>query len=90
MVDLLQSDGWERFQCALGRTTHRVGGMLVIAMPLPFGLSYLYAPRTNGAWSMEHGALLNIVRTTRAVFLPLREAYIVPMLLAHPRETFII
>lgn len=45
MGDLLQSEGWERFQHALGRTTERVDGVLAIRMPLPFGLRYIYSPR---------------------------------------------
>lgn len=44
-MDLLQSNGWEQFQRALGRTTHRVDGVLAIEMPLPFGGVYLYSPR---------------------------------------------
>ncbi|MBI4143092.1 peptidoglycan bridge formation glycyltransferase FemA/FemB family protein [Candidatus Uhrbacteria bacterium] len=45
--DLLQSEGWERFQRALGRKTERVGGVLAIRMPLPFGWQYLYSPRSS-------------------------------------------
>lgn len=43
--DLLQSEGWERFQRVLGRKTERVDGVLVIRMPLAFGWSYWYSPR---------------------------------------------
>lgn len=53
MDDLLQSDGWEWFQRALGRTTHRVDGVLAIEMSLPFGMRYLYAPRSGAATSRQ-------------------------------------
>lgn len=43
--DLLQSDGWERFQRALGRKTERIGGVLAIETPMPLGFLYLYSPR---------------------------------------------
>ncbi|MDP3770702.1 MAG: hypothetical protein Q8R16_00185, partial [bacterium] len=45
--DLLQSEGWERFQAALGRKTVRVDGVLAIEMPLPFGGTYSYSPRAS-------------------------------------------
>ncbi|MDO8425543.1 MAG: peptidoglycan bridge formation glycyltransferase FemA/FemB family protein [bacterium] len=45
MHDLLQSQGWEQFQQALGRQTHRVGGVLAVAVPLPVRGSYLSCPR---------------------------------------------
>jgi len=51
--DLLQSEGWERFQRALGRRTERVGGVLRIRMPLPLGLSYWYSPRGGTASSRQ-------------------------------------
>ena len=47
MDDLLQSEGWERFQRALGRKTERVDGVLAIEVPMPFGMTYLYSPRTT-------------------------------------------
>ncbi|MFH1099215.1 MAG: peptidoglycan bridge formation glycyltransferase FemA/FemB family protein [Candidatus Uhrbacteria bacterium] len=43
--DLLQSNGWEKFQRALGRITHRVDSVLAVEMPLSFGLRYMYSPR---------------------------------------------
>ncbi|MBI4435002.1 peptidoglycan bridge formation glycyltransferase FemA/FemB family protein [Candidatus Uhrbacteria bacterium] len=73
--DLLQSDGWERSQRALGRKTERVGGILAIEMPLPFGLRYWYAPRSgaSGELIVDSGELLDraagIIRGTDAVFL---------------------
>ncbi|MBI4433986.1 peptidoglycan bridge formation glycyltransferase FemA/FemB family protein [Candidatus Uhrbacteria bacterium] len=44
--ELLQSHGWEAFQRALGRTTFRVNGVLLIRTSLPLGTCYLSSPRT--------------------------------------------
>jgi len=41
----LQSSEWEQFQKKLGRKTWRVEEALVVKHDLPFGFSYLYAPR---------------------------------------------
>lgn len=43
----LQSSEWEKFQISLGRKVFRIDRILVIKMPLPFGLSYLYCPKNN-------------------------------------------
>lgn len=72
MSDLLQSHTWERFQRALGRRTWRVEGTLVIGMSLPFGLQYVYAPRSgeSGIGNRESGEhIARIARESRAVFL---------------------
>ena len=45
MESFLQSPEWQEIQEAMGRTTERVGPVLVIHHDLPFGFHYLYAPR---------------------------------------------
>jgi len=44
----LQSKNWEEFQKSLGRKVWRVNKILVIKHNLPFGKSYLYAPKCRG------------------------------------------
>lgn len=70
--DILQSEGWERFEQALGRKTERIAGVLVIEMPLPFRLRYWYAPRSeelritnNELWDR----MCSIAEKNGAVFL---------------------
>lgn len=43
---LLQSKAWEKLQAQLGRVVRRIPGLnvLLISMPLPFGMRYEYAP----------------------------------------------
>jgi hypothetical protein len=43
----LQSAEWEKFQQSLGRKVFRIEGRLYIKMPLAFGQSYLYCPRSR-------------------------------------------
>lgn len=43
----LQTDGWEKFQQALGRSTYRLDGTLFIRHALRFGADYWYAPRCD-------------------------------------------
>jgi len=45
MASFLQSREWEEIQNAMGRTTARIGSVLLIRHDLPLGFRYLYAPR---------------------------------------------
>ncbi|MFH1430174.1 MAG: peptidoglycan bridge formation glycyltransferase FemA/FemB family protein [Candidatus Uhrbacteria bacterium] len=69
-MDLLQSEAWEQFQQALGHRTHRVGGVLCIAMPLPFGGTYLYSPRmaTSDCGLQTTAFVQELSKQIRAVF----------------------
>ena len=48
MISFLQSQEWAEFQKSLGRKIWQVGGITIIKHNLPFGKSYLYAPRCGG------------------------------------------
>ena len=43
-TDFLQSEEWEEFQRAVGRTTQRVNGVLLIRHDIRAGHNYLYSP----------------------------------------------
>lgn len=48
MISFLQSQEWAGFQKSLGRKIWQVDGITTIKHNLPFGKSYLYAPRCGG------------------------------------------
>jgi len=45
MKSFLQSDEWAKFQNSIGRETLKIDGIYIVKHNLPFGESYLYAPR---------------------------------------------
>jgi len=48
MISFLQSKEWADFQKSLGRKIWRIDSINIIRYDLPFGKSYLYAPRCGG------------------------------------------
>jgi hypothetical protein len=73
MANLLQSDGWEQFQQALGRRTWRVNDLLAIEVSLKFGLTYLSSPRglvplSSTTQEQVDDSWSRIVRESRVVF----------------------
>lgn len=48
MISFLQSKEWADFQKSLGRKIWRIDSINIIRHDLPFGKSYLYAPRCGG------------------------------------------
>ena len=60
----LQTKEWMGFQESLGRKTWRIDGVLVIKMPLKFGLSYLYCPKTNYKLRITNDEFIKKIKET--------------------------
>lgn len=74
----LQSKEWEEFQKSLGREVFRVGGVLVVKLPLAFEKSYLYSAGTSDLRFSARGGsafggmiydLRKLTKENQAVFL---------------------
>jgi lipid II:glycine glycyltransferase (peptidoglycan interpeptide bridge formation enzyme) len=64
----LQSKEWEGFQRSLGREVFRVGGVLVVKLPLAFGKSYLYC---GGCLTFNVRQVSSLAKKENVVFLKL-------------------
>lgn len=68
----LQSKEWAKFQESLGRKIFWVDGVLIIKMPLPLGLCYLYSPKAAYSLRLTADSLIQkikeIAKKEKAIF----------------------
>lgn len=91
-----QSPDWERFQRALGRTTQRVDGWLLIEGKTPLG-RYWYSPRPR-ATAQTLAAFVGFAQRDRAAFVrvdpaapvPTDQFSVRPTLHTQPRDSLIL